>query len=201
MGGSSLAPEVMKRLFGVETFDVARHDAPAASARSAALDLERTLFLSASKSGLDARDPLAHRLLLGPDGRGRRAFVAITDPGSELELLARERAFAGVFHGEPTIGGRYSALSPFGIVPAALMGIDAAAPARAGGRDARGVPPRGGQPGPRARGRARRGLARGPRQGARRAGDFGLWVEQLLAESTGKQGKGLIPSRSASPTT
>ena len=123
MGGSWLAPEVMRRTFGADRFHVLDTTHPKAiRALEARIDLERTLFLSASKSGstLETRSHTAYFL------RARRQqFAAITDPGSELERFAHERGFLRVFYGEPTIGGRYSALSPFGIVPAVLMGIDA----------------------------------------------------------------------------
>ncbi len=128
-------------------------------------------------------------------------FAAITDPGSELERLARERGFRGVFAGEPSIGGRYSALSPFGIVPAVLMGADAsrllerAQEMREACRSGEGNP--GYELG--------RGFGEGWLDGrdkvciAEAPGDFGLWAEQLIAESTGKHGKGLVPAPGESP--
>ena len=122
MGGSSLAPEVMRRTFAAERFHVLDTTHPKAiRALESQIDVERTLFLSASKSGttLETRSHTAYFLERGGQ------FAAITDPGSELEQFAGENGFLRVFHGEPTIGGRYSALSPFGIVPAVLMGIDA----------------------------------------------------------------------------
>ena len=95
MGGSSLAPEVLRRTFRVESFHVLDTTHPAAiRAVEASIDLERTLFVSASKSGGDARDALAHRLLLGADRQARLAFVAITDPGSELERWRASAASA-----------------------------------------------------------------------------------------------------------
>src|SRR5205085_2525315 len=126
MGGSSLAPEVLKRGFRQETFHVLDTTHPGAIRRlESQLDLARTLFISASKSGstLETRSHTDYFWEQAPDGD---RWAAITDPGSELERLAKEREFAAVFPGEPTIGGRYSALSPFGMVPAALMGIDVA---------------------------------------------------------------------------
>ena len=125
MGGSSLAPEVLRRTFQVESFHVLDSTHPAAIRRlEGDLDLERTLFLVSSKSGstLETRSHLDHFWELC-GGRGAQ-FAAITDPGSELERLANERGFRATFAGEPEIGGRYSALSMFGMVPAALMGID-----------------------------------------------------------------------------
>ena len=127
MGGSSLAPEVIRRAFEVDSFHVLDTTHPAAIRRlGEALDPERTLFLVSSKSGstLETRSHLEHFWEL-TGGRGAQ-FAAITDPGSELDGLAVERGFRAVFAGEPQIGGRYSALSMFGLVPAALMGVDVA---------------------------------------------------------------------------
>src|SRR5262249_52642508 len=124
MGGSSLAPEVIKQTFGRETFHVLDTTHPQAiRALESRLDLTRTLFISASKSGttLETR---SHTDYFWERNAAGEQWVAITDPGSALEQLARERDFAAVFPGEPSIGGRYSALSPFGMVPAALMGVD-----------------------------------------------------------------------------
>ena len=120
MGGSSLAPIVLKQSFGGGSLEVLDTTHPAMIRRSAEmLDLDRTLFIASSKSGttLETRSHLDF-FWERNGGRGE-FFVAITDPGSELEGLARERDFLEVFAGEPTIGGRYSALSPFGMVPAA----------------------------------------------------------------------------------
>ena len=96
---------------------------PRSGASRASLDLERTLFLVSSKSGstLETRSHLEY-FWERTGGRGAQ-FAAITDPGSELERLAQERGFRATFPGEPEIGGRYSALSLFGIVPASLMGV------------------------------------------------------------------------------
>ena len=113
MGGSSLAPEVMRRSFAAERFHVLDTTHPSAVRR---VDVDGTLFVAASKSGstLETRSHLDYFRKKGGNA------ISITDPGSELEQLGLE-----VFHGEPTIGGRYSALSMFGILPAVLMGIDA----------------------------------------------------------------------------
>ena len=121
MGGSSLAPEVIRRTFGISSFHVLDTTHPSAIRRlETRVDLEKTLFIAASKSGttLETRCQLDYFMARGG------TFAAITDPGTELEELAKERGFAWVVHGEPTIGGRYSALSPFGMVPAALMDLD-----------------------------------------------------------------------------
>ncbi len=195
MGGSSLAPEVLRRLFGADSFQVLDTTHPKAIRRvEEDLDLRRTLFVVSSKSGttLETRSQFDH---FWERSKGRAKFVVVTDPGSKLEQLAKERE-APVFPGEPTIGGRYSALSPFGLVPAALMGIDVArlleetervVDACRGADDNPGLElglelGNGWQDG-----RDTVGLTANP-------GGFGLWVEQLLAESTGKQGKGLIPA-------
>ena len=197
MGGSSLAPEVTRRAFGVGSFHVLDTTHPEAIRRlERELDLGQTLFVASSKSGstIETRSHLEH-FWERTGGRGAK-FAAITDPGSELDDLAHERGFRAVFPGEPAIGGRYSALSMFGIVPAALMGVDltqflanaAAMTAACKGED--------GNPG------LELGLRLGERWQEGRdkvcieesPTGFGLWAEQLLAESTGKLGKGLVPA-------
>jgi len=197
MGGSSLAPEVLRRTFEVDSFHVLDTTHPRAiRALEDRLDLARTLFVVSSKSGttLETRSH-ADYFWKQNGGRGE-LFAAITDPGSELEHLAREHGFGGVFAGEPSIGGRYSALSPFGIVPAVLMGVEApsflerAQEMREVCRSGEGNP----------------GYELGRQFGegwwdgrdkiciSETPGGFGLWAEQLIAESTGKHGKGLVPA-------
>jgi transaldolase / glucose-6-phosphate isomerase len=123
MGGSSLAPEVIRRTFRVESFHVLDTTHPRAiRALEASIDLDRTLFISASKSGSTLETRSHTDYFWEKTGKQGSRFVAITDPGSELERVAKERGFRHVFPGEPTIGGRYSALSPFGMVPAASRG-------------------------------------------------------------------------------
>jgi transaldolase / glucose-6-phosphate isomerase len=197
MGGSSLAPEVLRLTFGVSSLHVLDTTHPRAiRALVDTIDLERTLFLSASKSGSTLETRSHTDYFWEKAGKRGSCFVAITDPGSQLESLAAERKFRRVFHGEPTIGGRYSALSPFGIVPAALVGIDvdrllanAEQMVEACRRDE-------GNPGYELGSR----FGSGWREGrdkiciAETDGGFGLWAEQLIAESTGKQGKGLVPA-------
>ena len=203
MGGSSLAPEVLRRSFGVDWFHVLDTTHPRAiRALEEKLDLRRTLFVSSSKSGTTLETRSHTDYFWEKSGKHAQLFAAITDPGSELEHLARQRSFRAVFTGEPSIGGRYSALSPFGIVPAVLMGVDAtrllerAQEMRAACRSGDGNP--GYELGSR--------LGEGWREGRDKiciadsgAGDFGLWAEQLIAESTGKQGKGLVPAPGESP--
>jgi hypothetical protein len=195
MGGSSLAPEVLRRAFGVTNLHVLDTTHPQAiRTLQASLDLERTLFISASKSGstLETRSHTDYFWKLVPRGD---QWIAVTDPGSALASLAKDRSFAGVVPGEPTIGGRYSALSPFGIVPAALMGIDIVGLLDRATEMADACRLDEGNPG------LELGLSLGEgwQDGRDKvclpdAGDFGLWVEQLIAESTGKQGKGLVPA-------
>jgi transaldolase/glucose-6-phosphate isomerase len=197
MGGSSLAAEVLRRTFASETLHVLDTTHPAAvSALESELDLERALFLVASKSGatLETRCHLDH--FWGRTGGRGDAFVAISDPGSELEELARERGFRAFFAGEPAIGGRYSALSVFGMVPAVLVGVDLSRLLLRTEEMVEACRLEEGNP----------GRELGERLGERwREGrdklllhadpaGFGLWVEQLIAESTGKDGKGLVPA-------
>jgi hypothetical protein len=200
MGGSSLAPEVLRRSFRSEGFHVLDTTHPAAiRALERELDVQRTLFVAASKSG-STTETLSHLSYFWEQVRDPEHFAVITDPGSSLEQLAQERQFRGLFHGEPTIGGRYSALSPFGVVPAALMGVDLD---RLLGRAEEMREACGGPDGPG----AALGLKLGEawREGRDKVcinptpGGFGLWAEQLLAESTGKQGKGLVPAPGEPP--
>ena len=202
MGGSSLAPEVLRRTFGVESFHVLDTTHPEAIRNlERSIDLERTLFVSASKSGgtLETRSHTDY--FWEKTGKRGSRFIAITDPGSELENLAADRGFRHVFPGEPTIGGRYSALSPFGMVPAALMGIDVARLLANADRMADICRSDSGNPGYE----LGRQFGTGWREGrdkiciAETNGGFGLWPEQLIAESTGKQGKGLVPAPGESP--
>ena len=201
MGGSSLAPEVLRRTFDSTTFHVLDTTHPKAIRRlQESIDLGRTFFVASSKSGttLETRSHLDHFWELAR--RKPEQFAVVTDPGPELEALARAREFHAIFHGEPTIGGRYSALSAFGMVAAALIGVDvdrlrtrAREMAEAcRGRDNPGV---------------ELGLqfGNGWREGRDKIciddtpGGFGLWAEQLIAESTGKDGKGLVPAPGESP--
>jgi glucose-6-phosphate isomerase len=190
MGGSSLAPLVIGSHAGapLEVLDTTH---PAAVRR---LEVDGALFVISSKSGgtVETRCHFDH--LWDRTGKRPDSFLVITDPGSPLEKLARERGVTAVA-GEPTIGGRYSALSVFGLVPAALAGVDVetllarAEEMHDACRVADGNP----------------GLALGLELGSgwqegrdkvvfRSAGGFGLWLEQLLAESTGKGGTGLVPA-------
>jgi hypothetical protein len=190
MGGSSLAPLVMSRAFGARNFHVLDTTHPRAIRRlESELDLGRTLFVAASKSGgtIETRSHLDYFRERAPDA----TFAVITDPGSPLEEAGVER----VFHGEPTIGGRYSVLSMFGILPAVLMGVDARRLLLRAEEMREACRLEDGNPG------LELGLALGEgwREGRDKVATYGedcgfhLWVEQLLAESTGKEGKGLVP--------
>jgi transaldolase / glucose-6-phosphate isomerase len=202
MGGSSLAPEVLKRTFEARDFHVLDTTHPAMLRHTAeGLDFEAALFVAASKSGTTLETRCHLDFFWEKAGKRGERFVAITDPGSELEALARERGFAAVFDGEPTIGGRYSALSVFGLVPAVLMGIDLERLLERVDEMAAACRGDEGNPG------VELGLelGHGWREGRDKVtinpnpGGFGLWAEQLLAESTGKDGKGLIPAPEESP--
>jgi len=202
MGGSSLAPEVLRRTFGVASFHVLDTTHPQAIRDlEASLDLERTLFVVSSKSGttLETR---SHADFFWRRARENGAhFVAVTDPGSALEELAKQRGFRRCFAGEPTIGGRYSALSAFGMVPAALMGVDVDRLLAAAEETAAACYRDADNPGYE----LGRRFGEGWRDGRDKicieeTGEgFGLWAEQLIAESTGKQGKGLVPAPGESP--
>jgi transaldolase / glucose-6-phosphate isomerase len=211
MGGSSLGPEVLAETFarkpGFPKLHVLDSTDPAqVRAMEKAVEIDKTLFIVSSKSGGTTepnvmKDYFFARVskAIGADKAGHR-FIAVTDPGSSLEKLATKQGFARIFHGDPTIGGRYSVLSPFGLVPAAAAGIDIStlikqtlAMVRSCGPD---VPPQE-NPG------VQLGLAMGLAGldgrdkvtivSSRKISDFGAWAEQLIAESTGKEGKGLIP--------
>ena len=135
MGGSSLGPEVIGRVLGSAPGHPALHvldssDPGQIATVAAAIDPARTLFIVSSKSGSTMEPELLRtyffdlvKQAVGASEAGRR-FVAVTDPGSDLEKVARADGFAHVFAGDPEIGGRYSVLSPFGMVPAAAIGVD-----------------------------------------------------------------------------
>ena len=202
MGGSSLAPIVLKQSFEGDALHVLDTTHPAMVRHTAdLLDLDSTLFIASSKSGttLETRSHLDF-FWERNGGRGE-FFAAITDPGSELERVARERGFLQVFAGEPTIGGRYSALSPFGLVPAALLGLDLERLLERTAEMIEACRLAEGNPGLE----LGEELGEGWREGRDKVcideteGGFGLWAEQLIAESTGKDGKGLIPAPGEPP--
>ncbi|MBA2625105.1 MAG: glucose-6-phosphate isomerase [Acidimicrobiia bacterium] len=205
MGGSSLFPEVLARTFpkGLASLDLRVLDTtdPAAVQRiEEEADLASVLFVVASKSGttLETRSHLAH-FWERTGGDGSR-FVAISDPGSELAELADERRFRATFRNRADIGGRYSALSHFGVVPGALLGYDVV---RLLERAAEAAEELGAKGPPDEHAGLRLGAVLGA--AAKSGWDkltlvlpveiaaFGLWLEQLVAESTGKQGTGILP--------
>ncbi len=211
MGGSSLAPEVLALTFGKqagypELFILDSTDPAQVATVEKRLDLAKTLFIVSSKSGTTLEPNIFKQYFfervkqtVGAEKAGRQ-FIAVTDPGSKLEAEAKHDNFHAICHGVPSIGGRYSALSDFGMVPAAAMGIDAGkfldnaeqmvhacascVPAKENpgvvlgavlgvlGKD----------------GRNKVTIVASPK-----IESYGAWLEQLLAESTGKIGKGLIP--------
>jgi len=209
MGGSSLAPEVFRKVFGSASgfLDLAVLDSTdpgAVLSRAESLDPGRTLFIVSTKSGGTVETfsfmkyffNLAARKL-GTREAGRH-FLAITDPGSALADLARAHGFRHVFLNDPEIGGRYSALSCFGLVPAALIGADPGRlldrAAEAAGAEAEGAGRMNGAALGALLGQfARRGRDKLTFVFSPQLGAFGDWVEQLLAESTGKEGKGILP--------
>jgi glucose-6-phosphate isomerase len=210
MGGSSLAPEVFARLFptspdGLELEILDTTEPENVAAAAARLPADKTVFIVSSKSGTTAEMVALFSLFydravreLGEDHAGRR-FVAVTDPGTPLEALARERHFRRVFHGRPDIGGRFSALSAFGLVPAALKGLDLHRLV-AGARDmAEACRNEVADDNPGARlGTILGAAARSGRDKLTflmpaRLLPFAGWLEQLIAESTGKEGRGLVP--------
>ena len=211
MGGSSLCPEVLRTTFGKIAGYPDLHvldstDPAQVKAFESKVDIARTLFIVSSKSGSTLEPNIFKQYFfertkqaVGPDQAGSH-FIAITDPGSKMQQVAEEDRFRHIFFGRPSIGGRYSALSNIGMAPAAVIGVDikkfldrAQEMVRACGPSA----PVEENPG------AALGIILGT---AARSGrdkvtiitspdisDLGAWLEQLLAESTGKVGKGIIP--------
>jgi transaldolase/glucose-6-phosphate isomerase len=208
MGGSSLAPEVYAGILGrapgfpeLHVLDSTHPDEIRALERL--IRLELTLFLVSSKSGttLETLSLFRHFWSRFHDtgGKAEDHFAAVTDPGSALENLARERGFRKVFLSPPDVGGRYSALAPFGLVPAALLGLDIRELIECGTQAARAHSP--GTPPARAPG-AVLGAFLGEPAGERNKvtflasgslNTFASWLEQLIAESTGKEGRGILP--------
>ncbi len=210
MGGSSLAPEVLWRTFGrkrgypaVTVLDTTEPGTIQAAGAGSALST--TLFVVSSKSGTTQETSSLFSYFWEVAGGAGDQFVAITDPGTPLARLAMERGFLRAFLNPEDIGGRYAALSYVGLVPAALIGADVAALLDAGCQMAEAcrAEPAAGNPG------AWLGAALGEAALAGRdkltllfspaVASLGFWVEQLVAESTGKEGKGLLPVVEQSP--
>jgi len=210
MGGSSLGPEVLAETFGrqpgfPELLILDSTDPAQVAALHARVDLARTLCIVSSKSGGTLEPNIfkayfwdAMQKAVGE--KAGRHFVAVTDPGSKMQHVAEADGFRRVFMGDPTIGGRYSVLSNFGMVPAAAMGLDLKAFLHSAALMVRtcdaGTPPDE-NPG------VKLGAILGTAAKAGRdkvtiiaspgIADMGAWLEQLLAESTGKQGHGIVP--------
>jgi len=211
MGGSSLCPEVLRMTFGKidgfpELFVLDSTDPAQVKEFEKKVDIANTIFIVSSKSGSTLEPNIFKQYffervkqVVGADKAGGR-FIAITDPGSKFEQIAQADGFRHIFHGVSSIGGRYSALSDFGMVPAAVMCIDA--PKFLDRADVMAIAcssclPVDKNPGVQLglilgvaakNGRDKVTLITSPG-----ISDFGAWLEQLMAESTGKDGKGLIP--------
>ncbi len=211
MGGSSLGPEVIGRILGSGTGSPKLHaldstDPGQVATVADAIDPANTLFIVSSKSGSTMEPELLRAYFFARceqavgEGKAGTRFVAVTDPGSKLEATAKQDGFAHIFFGDKTIGGRYSVLSVFGMVPAAAIGVDVAglfktiaAMVNSVGADAPPAFNPGFQLGAiigtaAVQGRNKLTLVPSPT-----LKPFGSWLEQLLAESTGKEGKGIVP--------
>ncbi len=204
MGGSSLCPEVLAITFGIENFHILDSTVPAqVAAIENKLDLANTLFIVASKSGstlepncfkqyfFDRVSQISHE----PGNQ----FIAITDPGSKMEQVAREDGFRRIIYGKADVGGRFSALSPFGMTAATVMGVDVerllnrAAAMAASCRESGTAKNHGVLLGLilgvcHTHGRDKLTIFASPK-----VYDLGAWLEQLVAESTGKNGVAIIP--------
>ena len=211
MGGSSLAPDVFSRTFGAAESYLSlavldSTDPAAVAAHERALDLTKTLFIVSTKSGGTVETMSLFKYFynrvseaVGQERAGAH-FVAITDAGSSLERLAAEYGFRQVFRNDPNIGGRYSALSHFGLLPAALLGVDiqrllerAAAMAQGCARDLPGNDNPAAWLGAIMAALAQAGVDKATFIASPAVASFGDWAEQLIAESTGKDGTGIVP--------
>src|SRR5256714_42956 len=211
MGGSSLCPEVLRKSFGVIDSYPDLHvldstDPQQIRSRESSIDIPKTLFFVSSKSGTTLEPNIFKQYffhcaneVVGEKNAGSH-FVAITDPGSKLRQEAEHDRFRKIFLGDPSIGGRYSALSDFGMAPAAAMGIDVAKFLQSANEMVRAC---GADVAPKNNPGVILGAILGTahNQGHDKITiiaspgiyDLGAWLEQLIAESTGKNGKGLIP--------
>jgi glucose-6-phosphate isomerase len=200
MGGSSLAPEVFRLSFGEQDGALTLHVLDSTHPREVAkylehLELDKTVAIVSSKSG-GTIEPMSMYKAFSARASGEH-FVAVTDPGTSLERLAADQGFRTVFYGDPDIGGRYSALSMFGLVPATLAGFDVAGvldSAIGAADECRQTQGNAGL----WLGCALGELARQGRDKLTFVADapldsYGVWAEQLFAESTGKLGRGILP--------
>ncbi len=195
MGGSSLAPDVLRRMYPAKrlrlhVLDTTCPDMILGLRRS--LDLDKTLVIVSSKSGTTTEAVSLYRYFWQESGGQGDHFVAITDPGTWLDKEARAKGFRRVFPGEVDVGGRFSALSNFGLVPGALMGVDVGA-LLDGGQAALDHAEPAADLGAVMADAARSGRDKITFVMPPELEPFGDWLEQLLAESTGKETKGLIP--------
>jgi transaldolase / glucose-6-phosphate isomerase len=215
MGGSSMAPEVLREIVGradgyPKLHVVDSTDPSQIRSVERAIDFRRSLFLVASKSGTTLevnilKQYFFHRAVqeLGEKDAGRH-FVLTTDPGSKLEAIAKTEGFRAIFPGLPTVGGRYSALSNFGLVPAALLGVDPIALLDRARDMAQRCASAGGDNSGLELGVVLGELALAGRDkptliAPAGLASFGAWLEQLVAESLGKVGKGIIPIEREAP--
>lgn len=204
MGGSSLCPEVLAMTFGKKDFHILDSTVPAqVTAVEEKLDLTKTLFIVASKSGSTLepncfKQYFFDRVSQVSKNPGKQ-FVAITDPGSKMEQIAKDDGFRHIFYGKPEIGGRFSALSAFGLTAAASMGLNVETLLTRAGEmvSACNNPNPNENPGAllglilgvcHAQGRDKLTIFTSPE-----VHDLGAWLEQLIAESTGKNGVAIIP--------
>ncbi len=211
MGGSSLCPEVLRMTFGKikgfpELHVLDSTDPAQIKAIEAKVELKSTICIVSSKSGSTLEPNIYKQYFferiakkVGPKEAGNR-FIAITDPGSKMQQVAEADKFRDIFSGVPSIGGRYSALSNFGMIPAAVMGLDVAKFLKnaqemvktCGANIAADKNP-GVVLGAILGTAANEGLDKLTIISSPGIHDLGAWLEQLIAESTGKQGKGIIP--------
>ena len=214
MGGSSLAPEVLSQTFGTLEVNgkptlkltiLDSTDPGQVKEAEIAHPVSETLYIVASKSGTTSEvhaylDYFWEKAVAALGEKAGEHFIAVTDPGSKLIEIAKERGFRGVFLSDPEIGGRYSALTAFGLVPASLMGIEVShllKQAEKMAAQCQPSVPAGRNPGlvlgailgeAALQGKDKVTLLADPELNA-----FGSWLEQLIAESSGKQGKGIVP--------
>jgi transaldolase/glucose-6-phosphate isomerase len=214
MGGSSLAPEVFMRTFGTPskgegqggglplTVLDSTNPVHVAAVAAGVADPAKTLFLVSSKSGGTIETLSAFKYFYNVVGQVKanpgENFVALTDPGSGLEKLAKEKQFRRIFATPPDVGGRYSALTPFGMLPAALVGVDLAKLLRRANSMAEACRNSASNNPGLQLGAAMGELALAGRDkvtlfASPQIAAFGVWVEQLIAESTGKLGTGILP--------
>ena len=206
MGGSSLCPEVLAMTFGVENFHILDSTVPAQVITvESKLDLAKTLFIVASKSGSTLEPNCFKQYFfdrvskaVGKENAGKQ-FIAITDPGSKMQKIAEDDGFRHILYGKPGIGGRFSALSAFGLTAAAAMGLDVEKLLDSGASMVRSCKATNPNENPGAilgtilgichrNGRDKLTFFTPPE-----AYDLGAWLEQLIAESTGKNGVSIIP--------